>query len=317
MAIRKAYYYKINLINRINRASVNNNYKDIFDNILNGYLNNQNRYESIVLKEGELSDGQIIDRITLDIISNDRQYIFARVSKSKDNKENLIRNMATNEITEVLQPDELGFKTLETYTYFLLDYTIGVLSYIEGQKAASINEIKKIFGENDQYEMSIENIASTETIRALLTEGSTISKIYYDFRIPNPEILNGLGLPPRAVLALGDTAVTNARLIIKNDPRKDLTKDINVVRRLIESLRPDDNGDDAKATVIGKTPGTTQQEYGFELKNYSTPVDIPSTRVVEGEIVVLTLQELSEQYFARMRAAYVGSIETIRNLANL
>jgi hypothetical protein len=263
-----------------------------------------------------LSDGQIIDRITLDIISNDQQYLFARVSKSKDNKENLIRNTATNEITEILQPDELGFKTLETYTYFLLDYTMGVLSYIEGQKAASIKEIQKLFSENDQYELKIENIASTETIRALLTEGSTISKIYYDFRIPNPEILNGLGLPPRAIDVLGDTTVTNARLILKNEPRKDLTKDRNIVRKLIDNLRPI-RENEPKATVVGKTPGTTQQEYGFELKNYSTPVDIPSTRVEGGEIIVLTLKELSEQYFARMRAAYIGAIDTIRNLANL
>jgi hypothetical protein len=316
MAIRKAYYYKINLINKINRTIVNNNYKDIFDVVLNDFVINDNKYRSIVLKEGELSDGQIIDRITLDIISNDQQYLFARVSKSKDNKENLIRNTATNEITEILQPDELGFKTLETYTYFLLDYTMGVLSYIEGQKAASIKEIQKLFSENDQYELKIENIASTETIRALLTEGSTISKIYYDFRIPNPEILNGLGLPPRAIDVLGDTTVTNARLILKNEPRKDLTKDRNIVRKLIDNLRPI-RENEPKATVVGKTPGTTQQEYGFELKNYSTPVDIPSTRVEGGEIIVLTLKELSEQYFARMRAAYIGAIDTIRNLANL
>lgn len=130
MAIRKAYYYKINLINKVTRECNSNNYKNIFDGVLNEYVINNTEYNSIVLKEGEVSDGQIIDRITLDIISNDQQYLFARVSKSKDNKENLIRNTETNEIMEILTPDELGFKTIETYTYFLLDYTVGVLSYI-------------------------------------------------------------------------------------------------------------------------------------------------------------------------------------------
>lgn len=316
MAIRKAYYYKINLINKVTRECNSNNYKNIFDGVLNEYVINNTEYNSIVLKEGEVSDGQIIDRITLDIISNDQQYLFARVSKSKDNKENLIRNTETNEIMEILTPDELGFKTIETYTYFLLDYTVGVLSYIEGQQAASINEFKKIFREDYNFQMDIQNIASTETVRALLTEGSTVSRVYYDFRVPNPEILNGLGLPPRVIDVLGDTTVTNARLIIKNEPRKDLTRNIDIIGRLIEYLRPINNNE-SKAVIVGKTPGTTQQEYGFELKNFSTPVDIASTRVEDGQIIVLTLHELSDQYFVRMRAAYIGSIATIQNLANI
>lgn len=315
MAVRRAHYYKIGLINRVDGEILSDHYKNLIDNALELYLDGNN-YFSIVLNNGELQDGQIIDRVTLDIISNDEQYLFARLSKSKDNKENLIRNMETNEIEELLDQDEIGIKTLETYTYLLLDYTLGVLSYIEGQQAASIHEIKKLFTENDQFEIDIQNIASTETVRALLSEGSTVARICYDFRVPTPEVLNGLGLPPRVIDVFGDTAITNARLILKNEPRRDIARGVELVSRLINSIRPV-NETEPKATLIGKTPGTTQQEYGFELKNYSTPIDIPATRIEDGEIIVLNVHELSEEYFVRMRAAYIASIDTIRNLANI
>lgn len=316
MAVKKAYYYKMNLISKVNGQIIENNYKNNLDYVLNRHLNDRGNYKSITLKKGEMSNGKIIDRVILDVIRNDQQYLFARVSKSKDDKENLIRNERTNEILEVLQPNELEYKTLEAYTYFLLDYTQGILSYIEGRQAAKIKYITNLFDENDQYNIDIENIASNETIRALLTEGSTISRIYYDFRVPNPEILKELKLPPRVIDILSDTAVTNARIILKNEPRKNILEEINIIKKLINALKPL-NEDEPKAVVVGKTPNTTQQEFGYEFKNYSTPVDIPATRVEDGQVVVLSLEEISQEYFARMKATYIKSIDIIHNLANI
>lgn len=315
MAKRKVCYYKMNLVNNINNTEQTNNYKKLLDVKLDNYLNQNNKYSPIVLNNGQMLEGQRIDKVTLDIIKNDNQCLFARISKSKDYKQSLIRNEATQEISEVLSPDEIGFKTLEAYTYFLLDYTEGILAYVEGQQAAKITQIKNIFDQNDQYRIEIQNIASTDTIRSLLTEGSTIARINYDFRIPNPEILRGLGLPPGLIDVLGDTDVTNATIILKNEPRKNIANDGSIIRRLIEYLRPQNDND--KATVFGKVPGTTQQEYGFEFKNYSTPIDVPTTRTIDGQLEVLNIDEISQEYYTRMLLVYRKAIDTIHNLANI
>lgn len=313
MAIKKAYYYNVKILDKITGIRTDNNYKNIFDDELNNYLND-NIYSPVILSEGEIVGGQRIDRITMDIISNDTNYLFARVSKSKDNKDNLIRNINTNEIQEVLAPGEISYKTLEAYTYFILDYTIGILSFIEGLQAPGVNCLKNIMDTNK--EIIIENIASEDTIRALVQPGSVLSKIHYDFRVPTPEILRGLGISERTIDILTDTDVTMAKLTIKNEPRRNLTNNFGIIGELVDELR-NLNVNDNKVTLEGKTQNSTLQEYSYEVKNFMTPVDIPTSRTFDGEIVQLTLREIANEYFIRMRAAYIANIGVIRNLANL
>ncbi len=317
MAIKKAYYYKFSVLDKIKGIIHNNNYKDILDEMFRDYLIDKDTYMPIILNEGELIGGQRIDRVTMDIISNDMNYLFARVSKSKDNKDDLIRNITTNEIYEVLSPNEIQFKTLETYTYFILDYINGVLVFVEGLQSPSVSCLKNIIDiEMFNKEIIIDNIASEDTIRALVQPGSVLSKIHYDFRVPSPEILKGLGVSGKVIDILTDTDVTMAKLTIKNDPRKSLTKDINIIQSLVNELKAL-NTNENKVTIEGKTKNSTLQEYSFEIKNFMTPIDIPTSRISEGEVIQLTLYEIAEEYFIRMRAAYIANIGVIKNLANI
>lgn len=317
MAIKKIYYYKIGILDKISNDKLDNNYKDLFDMVFGQYRLDDGKYNPIILNQGEMVAGQRIDRITMDIISNDINYLFARVSRSKDNKESLIRNINTNEIEEVLNPDELTYKTLEAYTYFILDYTKGILAFVEGLQAPNVYCLANIIKNHyDSHEMIIENIASRETVRALLQPGSVVSKINYDFRVPNPAILKGIGLSERTIDILTDADVTMAKLTIKNDPRKNITADNNIISILIKELR-NSNRDDNKVTVVGKTKSSSLQEYGFEVKNYMTPIDIPTSRILDGQVIQLNLNEIADEYFTRMRSAYIGSIGVIQNLANL
>ncbi|MPN31163.1 hypothetical protein SDC9_178637 [bioreactor metagenome] len=165
-------------------------------------------------------------------------------------------------------------------------------------------------------EIIIENIASEDTVRALVQPGSVLSKIHYDFRVPTPEILRGLGISERTIDILTDTDVTMAKLTIKNEPRRNLTNNFGIIGELVDELR-NLNVNDNKVTLEGKTQNSTLQEYSYEVKNFMTPVDIPTSRTFDGEIVQLTLREIANEYFIRMRAAYIANIGVIRNLANL
>ena len=211
----------------------------------------------------------------------------------------------------------MAYKTLEAYTYFILDYNRGILSFVEGLQAPNVNCLNNIISNiYGTHKLIIDNIASTDTVRALLQPGSVVNRINYDFRVPHPRVLRGLGLSERTIDLLTDSDVTMAKLTIRNLPRKGITGNLQVIEGLIDELR-EVNTEENKVTLIGRTRNSSQQEYGFEMKNYMTPIDIPTSRISEGEIIQLTLNEIADEYFARMRAAYIGNIETIQDLANM
>lgn len=318
MAIRKIYYYRISIEDRVNHNDFTINARIILNDIFNNNCIVTHNMSSLVLDHGEVRTGQNVDRVTLDILHNDNQYLFARVGKTKDVNEALIRDIRTNQIDNVVNPNEIAFKKLEIFTYFLLDYTNGILGFVEGQSAPSVNTIGNIINNySDIYEMTLENIVSKDAVRTLLAPGSVISRLNYTFRVPNPEILAGLGLSREVIDILTDTDVTQASLVIRNDRRRYLTSEPNVIQRLIGTLEEVALDRNSDVSVVGRTPNSSLQEYSFEMENYSASVDIPTTRVDNGILVTLPLGEIAEEAFVRMRAAYTLNRDNLINLGNV
>jgi hypothetical protein len=318
MGIRKVYYYRILIEDRNSHADVTENALAIINNIFSTNCTASHNTRSLILDQGEVRNGHTIDRVTLDIIINDNNYLFARVGKTKDINEALIRDIRTNRIDNVVNPQEVAYKKLEIFTYFLLDYANGVLGFIEGQSAPGVHTIQNIVNNySDMYDMTIENIVSNETVRRLLTPGSVISKINYSFRVPNPEILEGLRLPRRVIDALTDTDVTQARLIIRNDSRKHLTSEQSSISRLIDTIGEIALDGDSGISIVGRTPNSSLQEFSFDMQNYSSTIDIPTTRIEDGNVLALPIEEYAEEAFLRMRAAYNSNRENIINLGNV
>lgn len=318
MAIRKIYYYRIRIEDRNNHNNFTADAHTILNNIFNANCVVANRTRSLILDHGEVRTGQNIDRVTLDILHNGNDYLFARVGKTKDINEALIRDIRTNQIDNVVNPNEIGFKKLEIFTYFLLDYATGLLGFIEGQSAPSVNSIGNIINNySDIYEMTLENIVSGEAVRTLLTPGSVISKLNYTFRVPNPEILAGLGLKREVIDILTDTDITQARLVIRNDNRRYLTTEPNVIQRLIGAIGELSLDENSDISIVGRTASSSLQEYSFEMQNYSSSIDIPTTRVDNGLLVTLPLEEIATEAFLRMRAAYTFNRDNLINLGNV
>ena len=320
VAIKKVYYYKASIKDKTTNELLQNNFKEIFDEIIanNTLIEDKGVFDSFILDKGKSVNGHRVDRITMDIIKNENDYFFTRIARSKDTKETLIRNIQTNEIEEVLDPQERAYKTLDICTYCLLDYNNGIIAYMEGQSAANINKLK-LFIDNfsrGKYEMIIENISSTESVMALLSPGSILNKINYEFRVPRVEILKGLGLTDKAIDALSDTDLTEAKLILKNDPRKPLSKVQSVIENVVNVFRHESQYVN-NVSLVGKTPNTATQEYSYQYKNYSSSIDIQTTKIFNGIAVVLSIEEMAEEAYQRIRAAYCTSKEHLENLANL
>jgi hypothetical protein len=314
MANRRVYYYKINIFDRYTQNNLTHNANNIFNEIFRLNCVNANGVNSLTLDQGEHN----VDRITMDIIRRDANHLFARVGKTKDINEALIRDIRTNEINTVVDVADNEHKKLEIFTYFMLDYTTGILGFIEGQAAPNVINLINITSRySDIYTMEIENIVSNETVRALLTPGSIISKLNYNFRVPTVEILEELNMPREVIDVLTDTDLTQARLVLRNDPRKHLTSEQNIIGRLIDAIQNNPLDVSDEISLIGRTVNSSLQEYSFDIQNFSTTVDIATSHIVDGILSTYTLAEVADEAFARMSLAYNNQKNNIINLGNI
>lgn len=314
MATRRVYYYKINIFDRYTQNDLTLNANTIFNDVFRANCVNANGLNSLILDQGENN----VDRITMDIIRVDDHHLFARVGKTKDINEALIRDTITNEINTVVDVADNEHKKLEIFTYFMLDYTTGILGFIGGQSAPNvINLINIINKYSDIYLMEIENIVSNETVRALLTPGSVISKLNYNFRVPSIEILEALNVPREIIDVLTDTDLTQARLVLRNDKRKNLTSEQNTIGRLIDAIQHNPLDVSDGISLTGRTVNTSLQEFSFDMQNFSTTVDIATSHVLNGIISPYTLEEVADEAFARMSLAYNNQKNNIINLGNI
>ena len=310
MATKKVFYYHIKVKRQNTNILLNNSeVRELFNNIFENNSIIGQGVSHLILDNGN----NILERITMDILSNNENYLFGRIGKFKDNSEALMRNINTFETGDVGDDERI----LEVYTYFLYDYENGILGFIKGQSAPSPNVCEKIvnnYRAND-YEMIMENIVSPETVRALNTPGASLGKIEYSYRIPNIYILSQLGLTREIVDRLDETDYKTVRIAITNENRKSLTGDNNVISSLIDLFSANRSID--KKAFKGKVPSGSSQEYKFEIENFYTKVDIPTTRVVDGTLERYTLEEIATEVLARMRVNYQGNLRHILRFANL
>lgn len=309
MANKKVYYYTFEVSSGNERRNL---LPQEIRNLVNGIFNencvNSNNLTHLVLNP----EATVLERVTMDIISNDENYLFGRIGKYKDNSESLFRNINTYEVSDVGN-DEMF---LEIYTYFILDYSYNIIGYINGRSAPNAFQLEGIINSyQEEYTMSLSNIVSGETVRALNTPGATISKIEYTYRVPDIRILAHLGLNREEVLELQETEYKTVDISIKNERRKSLTGDSPIIDRLIDAFSRNNNLE--KKRFKGKVPNSSSQEYGFEMENYSTKIDVPITRVENGNLIRYSLEEIAEQIIARLRAGYLANRRHILRFANI
>lgn len=228
MARKKVSYYSLSLKKSETGTCVDNKtLKDEINKIIKKNCDKSDGLEHIIL-QGELNS---FERITMDIISNDEDYLFARLGKLKGNGEVLVRHLKTNKANGIANDDVRP----EIYTYFLLDYNYGILGYLNNNSIPKPDVITNIFSRyNDSFCMEIHNIVNPKTVMDLMKPGSELGQIEYSYKIPNIYILEGLGLDKETVIELEDLEYDTVSITINNEPRKKLTKEYKKIKKLIE-----------------------------------------------------------------------------------
>lgn len=305
------YYYGISVKDLRKNADATSNIRDIFQMIFEEHCYDTDDGKSLILSRAN-------QRITMDILKDDESFLFCRVGKIKSNAEMLVRNLETCEWDNVLDPEELGIKGVEICTYFLLDYISGIVGFIFGQSAPGANILVNIVNEyTDNFNMSIENIISPDTVRTLMQDGAEVSKLNYTFLVPNVEILEYLGLSRDVIDSLGDDITKTVQLSIKNEVRTPLFKGAQAIKAAIDGLISSKNDKMDKISLTGKTRGSVTQDYKFDTSPLSFKLEFEvEEKVLSGVWRQMTPEKLAEEIYVKMLSFYRANKEHLLRFSN-
>lgn len=304
---KTVYYYGITITNLVDNSDATSNIKKIFDDVFkNNCIGDGN---SLALARGE-------QKITMDIIKNNDNYLFARVGKIKSNADMQFRNLTTGERKDVLTDEEAEQIGIEICTYFLLDYTVGIVGFILGQSAPGVNALVNLVNDySEQYNMSITSIVSNDSVRALLNPGAKISKINYSFLIPDPAILSEIGLDRKVIMEMDNLRQKEVYLTIKCKERKPLFEGIDKIERVIKQLK-NKNENVEKLSVTGKTETSSSKNYTFAEELLSFNISFPIQQNDDGVITNSTPEQLANEVYIKMAQVYQENRENLVMLAN-
>ncbi|WP_343348632.1 hypothetical protein [Terrisporobacter petrolearius] len=311
MANKKISYYKSKI--KSNSGNVNLDsaeYAKLIKRTISDIGKKKKNIVRLVLEEGDL-----MSRVNIDIFHDNDDYLFGRVGKLKDGKDSLIRDINTQDVNP-LNPGEN--KMLEIFTYFILDYHTGIVGYAQNKSSHRPYVLGNIINNNhDNYTMELENIVSGETVRALTKPGSKLGKIEYSFVVPDPRILAYVGVSRKSAAILAEEGSVNVNISITNNgsSRRPLTDNVQVITNLIDGFGV--NGGISKKKFKGTPAGQKSQTFKFEVENFITNIDVSTTKIVDNEVADLTLDELADEFFVRMRTSYSNNRVNIHRYAGI
>lgn len=299
MATRKVYYYSLDLREVRGNIDVTKDIKNIFDDIFN---NNAKRIDYITTLSLQN------DKISLDILKNNDEFLFARVGKETEHYNILKRDRSTKEFEEVLTRSETD-KILEVCTYFLLDYKNGIVGFIFGQAAPTPNAIVSIITDySDKYTLCIDRISSPESVKSLLRPGSTIKKVKYVMRTPNIEILDALKIKPGLKNKMIHMPKQEIEILIKNG-NKSMFSSMDEMRGFIDELFSAKEKEDI--ILYGNSGGGRQKEFKFLEQDISYSIDIKEYDI-EGKIKRrLSNDEIQQNVYNDLKVLYNKNYEEI------
>ncbi len=309
MANRKVMYYCVELKNISKGEKVSSEQMKVeLNKIFNDKCISHEGLKHLILKD----KNDAFERITMDIISNEEDYLFGRVGKLKGNGDILLRNIDTNKANEIVEKN----KRPEIYTYFMLDYAHGILGYLNNQSLPKPDMLKRIFDLNNScFEMNIKNVINPQTVRELMTPGSKLSKIEYSYKVPSIYVLQSLGLSRETVADLENTDYQTVTIQIASESRQKLTEKSETIKKLIKHFSTNKNLENK--VFKGKAPNDAMRNYKFDVDNYSLIIDVPRDKIEGGKTKIYTLDEITEEVKIRMKEKYINNRKHILRLCGI
>ena len=321
MASKKIYLYRYDVLNKkisCKRNNLEKIIKTMFDDNNNNVTKFENGNRTLILEEGE-DDYYSLDwlkSINEAVVSDN--YLFFRIGRKKEIEGVLKRNQDTLKCEEILNKDEREIYELEICTYILVDLNDGIIIELAGQFAPSVRSfitmINMYLSKNEKFKNILirnKNIATSKMIEAFKNGGVKLGKIGYKYNIPNVEILKYLGLDIKQIQALEQLDVLELEVSIKNKPRIPLSKTTEKISYAIKAFEECKN--DIKETVFfkGNTKNSGNKKYTFKEEDVTYSIDITNYKIEDKIKLKLTLDEIAEQVYNKIKDRYEGNKEDV------
>ena len=264
---RVIYFYSVDVTSSMSGEVVNNKLYEIFSDVFEkNAVNNSLR----------LASGT--EFITMDILQNDENFLFARVGKIKPTAEMHLRNYDDYTCENILTPEQSGKFGVEIFTHFILDYVKGIIGFISGQSAPQPIILNNIVNQYTQtYVMELKNIVSENSVRDLLAPGSEITKFSYSFVVPEAGYLEKLNVPESAILQLATDEEFEVYVQVKSKKyRKALIFENEKMGAFIDNMMHVFSKDKKlkNLSLSGKTANSSTKDYKLMEQEFNAKVRI-------------------------------------------
>lgn len=170
---------------------------------------------------------------------------------------------------------------LELYTFFMIDFETGILSYIGLNGAPKLSAIKQLFDESlfDRSIVAKLSVIMTDDVLDLLTRKDTISKITLSVAIPDDEILSEVvGLSKKDFDFLGNIKTKTATFKLVASKNKNLLKSSNELGAFIGRIKERFGDSVQHINVNAKNIDEKTQTYDLMNYNFTKKVEISGNK---------------------------------------
>lgn len=166
---------------------------------------------------------------------------------------------------------------LELYTFFMIDFETGILSYIGLNGAPKLSAIRQMFDDvlSEQCIVTKLSVIMTDNVLDLLTRKDTISKVTLSVAIPDDKILSEVvGLSKKDFDLLGNVKTKTATFKLVANKNKNIFKSSNELGTFVERIKEKYGDSVQHINVNAKNSDERTQTYDLLQYNFTKKVEI-------------------------------------------
>ncbi len=208
----------------------------------------------------------------IEVIEYKKRKAFIKIGQENESRTVALRNFITLETEDVPMTAE---QLLELFTFCLIDFETGIVSYIGINGAPKLSAIKCLF---DRFLAETDHIFSnlaailTRNVLDVLARKHTISKMSLTVAIPSDQILNDIGIDEDPFHDIGELKTKTATYNLVAKRNKNIFESNSKLIDLVEKLRQKYGSNIIDLTVNAKDPNENSQTYDVMQYNFTKTV---------------------------------------------
>ncbi len=201
----------------------------------------------------------------VEIIENGERYVYFKIGRATPTNTIGIRTQSQLEWEDIKLQDG---KSLETYTYAMIDFETCIISFIGTVGAPNVNIIETFFkNKNPDVVASVASIIGDDVLD-VLRKKDIITKTLIKVAVPSDEILRDIGVPRSEYDQLLGVKEVKKTFLLKGSRNKHMFTNESNLRSFIDTLFKKWGGDLETVKVSAKDSNHDESTQEYDLLDY-------------------------------------------------